>query len=52
MYPGIDHDIFTANMLSALIPKKTFYTSLPVIFEDYKSEWLIDRLKKFMQFFN
>ena len=22
MYPGIDHDIFTANMLSALIPKK------------------------------
>ncbi len=46
MYPGIDHDIFTANMLSALIPKKTFYTSLPVIFEDYKSEWLINRLKK------
>ena len=46
MYPGIDYDIFTANMQSALIPKKTFYTALPLIFEDYETKWLVNRLKK------
>jgi len=45
LYPDITHDIFTSAMIDALIPTKSYFTKLPVVFENYNTEWLTERIK-------
>ncbi len=45
MHPKIEIDIFTSSMINGLIPKKSYITTLPVLFKEYEHEWLHKRLQ-------